>query len=172
MAVKFANLERLSKQLSEQVDAKTSYTYKDLHLDFALLAEDAGTKAQLTAKNNDVVVDYDAAAIKNSLKNLFNTRPGQRFLFPLYGLDLHQFLFEPITEPNAQLIGEAIEQTIKKYEQRVTLVNCNVIASPDENQYDITIVVEMPTLGYQLPINTIMDIKNQSFIFVETSRNR
>jgi len=119
-----------------------------------------------------VRVDYDESAIRNSLKNLFNTKPGQRFLFPLYGLDLNQFLFEAVTEENGQSIGEKIVTSIEKYEPRVTLIKCNVVAKPDDNEYDITIIVSIPIFNTTASINTTLDIKTQSFIFVETSRNR
>ena len=127
---------------------------------------------QQKIEGNDLQVDYDEIAIKNSLKNLFNTKPGQRFLFPLYGLDLNQFLFEGVNEINGQMIGEKIVRSIELYEPRVRLRQCKVVAKPDDNEYDITIIVEIPIINSTASINTRLDIKNQSFIFLETSRNR
>jgi hypothetical protein len=51
-------------------------------------------------------------------------------------------------------------------------VECNIIAKPDDNEYDITIVVKIPILNSVASINTLLDVKNQSFIFLETSRNQ
>lgn len=166
MAIKITNLEAISKQYEQK-----AYIYKDLHLDFEKSYE-FNPSLNRKIEGSDVRVDYDESAIRNSLRNLFNTKPGQRFLFPLYGLDLNQFLFEAVTEENGQSIGEKIATSIEKYEPRVTLLKCNVVAKPDDNEYDITIIVLIPIFNTTASINTTLDIKTQSFIFVETSRNR
>lgn len=166
MAIKISNLQQISDQYKQK-----DYYYKDLHLDFEKSGE-FSTALNRKIEGNDVKVDYDESAIRNSLKNLFNTKPGQRFLFPLYGLDLNQYLFEAVTEFNGQIIGEKIVRSIENFEPRVKLRQCNVVAMPDDNQYDITIILEIPILNTVASINTALDIKNQSFTFVETSRNR
>jgi phage baseplate assembly protein W len=166
VAIKITNLEQISKQYERK-----AYYYKDLHLDFAKTYV-YNTTLNSRIEGNDVQADFDTSAIINSLKNLFNTKPGQRFLFPLYGLDLNQYLFESVSRENGQLIGEKIASSIETFEPRVTLRQCNVVAMPDENQYDITIVVSIPIFNTTTSINTTLDVKNQTFIFVETSRNK
>lgn len=166
MAIKISNLQQISDQYKQK-----AYYYKDLHLDFEKSSE-FSTSLNKKIEGNDVKVDFDESAIRNSLKNLFNTKPGQRFLFPLYGLDLNQYLFEAVNEFNGQLIGEKIVTSIENYEPRVSVLECNVIAKPDDNEYDITIVVKIPIFNSTASINTLLDIKTQSFVFVETSRNR
>ena len=166
MAIKISNLEQISQRYAQQ-----AYAYKDLHLDFEKSGE-YNTALQQKIDGNDIKVDYDESAILNSLKNLINTRPGQRFLFPLYGLDLNQYLFEAVTEDNGQIIGERIVASIDNFEPRVKLRQCNVISMPDDNQYDITIVVDIPIFNVSSSINTTLDTKTQTFIFIETSRNR
>jgi len=166
VAIKISNLERVSEQYKQK-----DYYYKDLHLD---LTKSGIFSPALNQKidGNDIQIDYDESAIKNSLRNLFNTKPGQRFLFPLYGLDLNLYLFEAITEHNGRIIGERIVNAIQTFEPRVTIVNCNVVSIPDDNQYNITIIVSIPIFNTTTSINTILDVKSQSFVFVETSRNR
>jgi phage baseplate assembly protein W len=165
MAIKLTNLEAISKQTT--VDKV--YTYKDLHLDFSPDGR-YDVVSNITINKNDITVDYDEQAIKNSLKNLFSTRPGQRFLFPLYGLDLYQFLFEPITGFNAEMIKDKIVMTIKDFEPRVRVVNCLVVPNEDENEYKITLIVEIIELRRSFPINANLEVKNQSFRFLETSQ--
>ena len=166
MAIRISNLQ----QLSNEYELK-KFVYSDLHLDFrknGIYSEEIQTKID----GNDVDVDYDENAIRNSLKNLFNTRPGQRFLFPEYGLDLYQYVFEPVTERHAQAIGERIVTVIESYEPRIAVRNCFVRCLAEENQYDINLIVEFPTFNTTASINTTLDVRTQSFIFVETSRNR
>jgi len=167
VAIALPNLQKIADQLN----ANSPTIYTDLHLDFAVDGV-YNTNLNYTVLGNDLKADYDEKAIKNSLMNLFNTKPGQRFLFPLYGLDLNQFLFEAITPMNAQLIGEKIINNIDRFEPRVNTLNVNVVADEDNNRYDITIVVKIPVFNTVTSINTVLDTKTQSFIYLETPRNR
>lgn len=166
MAIKINNLEQISEQYKQK-----EYLFKDLHLDFEK-SSIYDTFAQRRIEGNDIKVSYDESAIRNSLKNLFNTKPGQRFLFPLYGLDLNQFLFESVTSEIGQLIGEKIVRSIEQFEPRIKLLECNILAMPDDNQYDVTIIVRIPSINRNISINTALDTKTQSFIFIENARNR
>lgn len=165
MAIKIANLEKVVQQYSRK-----DYAYKDLHLDFQK-SGNYDPVLQRKINDNDVQVDYDMNAIKNSLRNLFTTRPGQRFLFPEYGLNLTQYLFEAITDENAESIGEAIVKSIERYEPRVELELCTVVPDPDQNQYDITIAISIPLFNTTATINSLLDVKTQTFVFPETTKN-
>ena len=165
MAITLTNLEAISKDLSRK-----DYYFSDLHLDL----ETNGGYSRVIEKRipgNDIVMDYDESAIKNSLRNLFNTRPGQRFLFPEYGLDLNSYLFEAVTPELGQMIGEKIEKSIEDFEPRVKVVRCAVQPMPDDYSYDITVIVEIPVFNSTASINSSLDIRSKSFVFVETSRN-
>jgi phage baseplate assembly protein W len=166
MAIKISNLQKISQQFT--VD---EYLYKDLHLDFKK-TNNVVNSLNLTIEKGDVETDFDKNAIKNSLRNLFNTKPGERFLFPNYGLSLHQFVFEPIAESTAQLIGERIVKAIETYENRVLVRQCYIKAKPDDNEYEITLVLEFPVFNTVATLNSTLDIQTQSFIFAETSKNR
>jgi phage baseplate assembly protein W len=166
VAIRIPNLQKIADSL-----IIGQYLYQDLHLDY----EPGGvfnTFSELNVPNNDIRVDYNELAIKNSLRNLFNTLPGQRFLFPRFGLDLTKYLFQSISEDNGTRIAEDIITSIEKYERRVKVNRCNVVAFPDANKYEIDIIVEIPSLNTNFPIYTDFDIKKQSFIILQTSRNR
>jgi phage baseplate assembly protein W len=166
MAVKIKNLESIAKQYTTQ-----QYVYKDLSLDLTQIKiESAGFQQSLPGA--DIKADFDLGAINNSLTNLFNTLPGQRFLFPEYGLDLYQFLFSPITEDNGDLIGNKIYQGILKYEPRVVPKRVKVVVDPDNSQYLITIMIEIPIISLTTETQFMLDIKKQSFISLSTSRNK
>lgn len=166
MAIKLSNLDKISNQYKQK-----DFIFNDLHLD---IKNDGfySTVFHRKTNGNDISMDYDESAIRNSLRNLFNTKPGQRFLFPLYGLDLNVYLFEAISEGNGRIIGERIVKCVADFEPRVTVEECLVETNPDENQYDITLMVRVPIFNTTASINTVLDIKSQSFIFLETSRNR
>jgi len=105
------------------------HSYLDLHLDIeeskVLLGD---SRAAPTGK--DIRVDKDEQAIKNSIINIFNTSPGERFLIPEFGINLRQFLFEPVSDDIAQSIGDTIVRGIERWEPRVTIERVVVMARP------------------------------------------
>jgi len=140
------NLDFLSDQTTK--DRAQSYVYADLHLDFKLQSSlsnkflnDPGTQYK------DVNVDYDIRAIENSIKNIFNTKPGEKILNPAFGLDLGQFLFEPISEETAREIGNTILEQLPLYEPRVTLNSIDIIGRENENEYIVTMSITIPELN-------------------------
>jgi phage baseplate assembly protein W len=157
MAVKIDILETLSKQY---IDKK--YTYKDLTLDIAKAdLYEPGYKTPVPG--SDIKASFDENAIANSLINLFNTLPGQRFLFPDYGLNVNQYLFLPITRSIGQAIGEQMLNTINTYEPRVSVENINVTADPDNNRYLITISILIPSLNKVTIFNSELNTESRSF---------
>ena len=160
MAIRIPNLKKLSDSLSE-----TSHIFTDLHLDFKKSGEYNEVLRQKINKN-DIQVDYDFNAIKNSIINLFNTKPGQRFLFPRYGLSLEGFLFEAIIESTAENIGNAIVRAIELYETRVAVEMCRVVPNPDDNEYNVTLVLSVPLFKANTTINSVLDVKSQTFKFL------
>ena len=124
------------------------YTYVDLTLDMAprLL----NLELTRTIQNyRDIQVSYDDFAIKNSLINIFNTIPGQRFLIPLFGCNLIAYLFRPVSENVANSIGNEILRAVEMWEPRVVIDKVTVVGYPDRNEYDITIQLTIPKLKIQ-----------------------
>lgn len=143
-SIKFNNL---AKPKNADI-ASTSYTYVDIHLDLEYdKVANVGVDAQ--DLNRDLRVSPDEFAIRNSLINLFNTRPGQRILLPKYGVNLDGYLFEPITKMSAEVLGDTLLQAIQTWEPRVTVKKIKVIAEPDNHQYSLVIIVEIPSLRYK-----------------------
>jgi len=167
VAIKLTRLE----QTAQQYAANQPSVFVDLHLDYQV-QQIFNTSLGYPIEGNDLRVDYDESAIKNSLINLFNTKKGQRFLFPAYGLDLHQYLFEAITKSNAQTIGTNIVNSIETYEPRVKVLNVNVSPDEEANLYDITIALRIPVFNTTTTLNTLLDVKTKSFIYLQSPRNR
>jgi phage baseplate assembly protein W len=68
-------------------------------------------------------------------------------LNPEFGVNLTQWLFEPVTEYTAQEIGEAIQYGINRFEPRVQLTHVSVISDPERNQYIIKLAIQIPSLN-------------------------
>lgn len=145
---------KLSSLIQKPTKSNAGYTYNDLHLDFTPVFYNPPYGAY--TQNNqllhpkeivDIVADYDLGAIGNSIRNLFLTIPGQKILNPLFGLNLVQYVFEACTEEMASVIGNEIVTGITTFEPRITLTNVNVIAQPEQQQYNITISFTVPAIG-------------------------
>lgn len=166
MAIKLKRLEEVAKTYTQQ-----NFLFKDLFLDLTK-TNSVKPGTLLPIPGTDIKASFDLAAIRNSLQNLFNTLPGQRFLFPEYGLNIYQFLFLPITEETGSVIAERILKTIERFETRVNVERINVRAEPDQSSYYITLVLTIPIFQQQTTIETQLNIKTQSFIFLPTSNHR
>ena len=130
--------------------------YTDLHLDLKLK----------TIVNNDVLidagdieVDENINAIKNSIKNIFSTKKGQKIYDPEFGAALDQHLFERVDEFYARLIGEEILRNVGQYEPRIEILKVLVLPIPDENEYKISIYY------------TILKIKKQEMLELRVLNN-
>lgn len=143
MALKITTLNPLSDGTTSTADG---IIYKDLHLDYGLDSEN--NKQQLGAANtaSDIKVDTNYNAISNSLLNIFNTSPGEKILNPRFGADLRKFLFQPITEATAGIIGDVIVQALELYEPRVVVEQVIVVPFPDQNEYQIAVYLRIPTI--------------------------
>lgn len=120
--------------------------FRDIALDFSLTT--IGEGAQLFSKNSkkDLDVDTDYTAIDNSISNIFNTAPGQKILNPRFGADLKRYLFQPVTEETAQLLGEVIMKSLELYEPRVKVKELFINADPENHLYTIDIYCTIPAL--------------------------
>ena len=120
--------------------------YKDLHLDLEV-EQSGGKQFYSKASPVDMKVSVDEAAIINSIRNIFTTTPGERILEPTFGLNLAQWLFQPLDEFTAQEIGETIVRGIRQYEPRVEVKNLNIDVIEEQNQYTIQLTMSIPMLN-------------------------
>lgn len=143
MAIKINSL-RIDKN-SEQ-SLKSDYLYKDIAFD---LSQDVSFNNQLNKKEflKDVAVLYDEEAIKNSISTAFLTSPGDKILSPTYGIDLRRYLFEAIDDFTSEIIQDDIETKLPIMEPRITVTEVIVEADEDNNQYNISLRIDVPSLN-------------------------
>ena len=134
-------------------------TYKDLHLDLTA-ASTVGLGLSVN-NSNDIIADIDIEAIRNSVRNILTTRPGQKILTPSFGASLERYLFEPITDVMGKIIGNQILNAISSYEPRVNVININVTPDPENNQYSIKVVYEYLDIKSQQVLNIIAQLGGQ-----------
>jgi uncharacterized protein len=100
--------------------------YSDLHPNFV---RDLQTK--------DLKKSININAIRNSIRNILQTRKMERRMMPEFGASLEQLLFEPIDEVTGKRIGSAMIEELRYWEPRINVTALNVISDPDFMRYDI-----------------------------------
>ena len=87
-------------------------------------------------------------SIKQAVKNLILTVPGEKPFQPLVGSRVTSLLFEPLDGFTADAIQDEIINTINQYEPRVKLTD--VVVTPIYEGNKLNVVIEYQVVG--LPI--------------------
>ena len=142
MSIVIKNLNKIQKK---------NFTYQDIDV-YQL----QGTKGELS------ISDFDA--IRNALNNIFLIRKGSRILHPSFGSNLTMFLFEPMNESTAQMIGESIDNMLRQ-EPRIIADVITVLPNFNTNSYDINITFIIPSISReQLDANFVFSRDQNNLI--------
>jgi len=147
------------ESVAQQDKSQSNFTFTDLKLD---LEFDYTQNNELLKRKEikDIKIDYDYAAIRNSIFNLLNTTPGQRILNPFFGVNLQKYLFNRVNEIQAFNIGTDIVQAISKFEPRVIVQNVNVEADEVNQQYNITLTLGLVTIDTTTSFRLVGTLSN------------
>ena len=156
------NVTALNDSPQDTLPQSSGSVFTDMSLDFSL--DDVGGNKALfgSTVKRDMKVSTDYKAISNSLMNIFNTTPGEKILNPTFGVNLSRYLFEPVSEEIAGVIGDVILQGIEKYEPRVDVTKVDIIADPDDNSYEINIFLSIVALKGSFTFTGNLDSKGLS----------
>lgn len=116
----------LKKVSGKSVSRSRSFT------DLAIgMARNANTKDVAVVKNDN--------AIKQAVRNLIMTTPGEKPFQPLVGSNISQLLFEPLDDFTEDAIRQEIINTINRFEPRVRLETVEVIGNFSRNTFDVSV---------------------------------
>ena len=87
----------------------------------------------------DIFKKSDAAAVKQSVKNILLTNSTEKPFRPYFGGDLNSFLFDVDADYDEDEIREAVAAAITNYEPRAAVKGIDVILIPDNNTINITV---------------------------------
>jgi uncharacterized protein len=77
----------------------------------------------MSDRTGGVVMVSDEKDVESSLKILFGTALGERFLNPKYGLDMRELLFEPMSTTMRTFVEDRITTSISIYEPRIDVLS-------------------------------------------------
>lgn len=92
-----------------------------------------------------------AENIRESIRIILMTEPGERLMLPAFGGGLRSFLYEPNTVTTRRLIQEQIRRSLTRWEPRIRLQGIEVEEDPDNPEAAIA------TIRYELVATGIAD---------------
>ena len=104
---------------------------------------------QVNPLNNDLIALKNETSIARSIRNIVFTFPGEKFFDPDFGSNVTRSLFENIDDITAVTIQDEIENSIRNYEPRVSLVSVEATPDYDNNGFNVVIVYRI--VGADIP---------------------
>lgn len=101
--------------------------------------------------NGSLLFSAGPQNIRESIRIILTTEPGERIMLRSFGAGLKRFLYEPNIEMTRTRIAERIINALKKWEPRIVIKEVTVI--PDQNDPRSAIV----TIYYDLVVNRQSD---------------
>jgi phage baseplate assembly protein W len=117
---------------------RVSQAFKDISMSF-----------QVNPLNNDLIALKNETSIARSIRNIVFTFPGEKFFDPDFGSNVTRSLFENIDDITAVTIQDEIENSIRNYEPRVSLVSVEATPDYDNNGFNVVIVYRI--VGADIP---------------------
>ena len=157
-------IDSVSVTEAEDAALKQQYLYKDLFLD---IENRVSFNRQLNRKEElkDVQGLYDIEWIQNSIANALLTSPGEKILNPEFGIDLRRFIFDPVSPFTELEIQSDIEENLPNFEPRIELEKVEVSANEDQQEYNITLQINVPSLNvYGLSLRSVLNSNGYNFI--------
>jgi phage baseplate assembly protein W len=71
-------------------------------------------------------------SVRDSIRIILTTEPGERLMLPTFGAGLRSFLFEPNVPATHRLIEERVQHALRRWEPRVAVDSIDVAAHPDD----------------------------------------
>ena len=96
--------------------------------------------------SGDIYKKLEAAAVKQSVKNILLTHDTEKPFNPYFGAGLYSFLFELDFDFDEDIIRDEIVRSIESYEPRAEVTNIKLALISESNEIRIT--VEFKVVGY------------------------
>ena len=109
-------------------ELKTSRAFKDIAIAFGR-----------NPFTDDANVVKNENAIKQAIRNLILTTPGEKPFQPITGSNVRSLLFEPLDMFTVETLRDEIINTITQNEPRVTLTDVDVLPIYDGNKINVTV---------------------------------
>ena len=88
---------------------------------------------------NDVALAEYEEDVRQAIRIILATEPGERVMRPTFGTGLRALVFEPINTTTIALARHRVEQALTQWEPRIDNVEVTVTADPPRGRLDILV---------------------------------
>ena len=107
--------------------------------------------------SNDIALLKDEDSVKESIKILILTDPGERLMQPFIGGGIRALLFENITPAVIKIIEDRVRTAVEIYEPRAELIDVTVSSNIDDNQVGVTVRFYVQSQQQPIVLNVILE---------------
>lgn len=94
----------------------------------------------ISSDHGRVEISSDSENIRQSVKIILLTEPGERRLHPEFGTKLHQFLFEKKDSQTEEMIRREVCHSLQMWEKRIHNIRVEIQMEP-KNQGELSIAI-------------------------------
>ena len=142
MTSKTLSIEDRNLQGGVKITAVGQKRYSDIDLSF------------MKKKNGDIFKKTDAAAVKQSVKNLLLTNYYEKPFQPYFGANIQGLLFELTNDFIEDDVREEVRKAIETYEPRARLIDVTADFNDEQHSLDVRIVFQVVNTGEVVTIET------------------
>ncbi len=95
---------------------------------------------EISKEYGRVECSSDSENIRQSVKIILLTEPGERMMHPKFGTKLHQFLFENLNTQTREMICREVSNSLQTWEKRIQDIRVEAEMSP-ESQGELHVAV-------------------------------
>ncbi|MCI8431824.1 MAG: GPW/gp25 family protein [Lachnospiraceae bacterium] len=110
------------------------------------MTEGWGFPFGISGEHGRVKTSSDRENIRESVKIILLTEPGERKLHPTFGTKLHQFLFEGLDHQTREMICREVRHSLQMWEKRICDIRVEALAAP-QSQGELRIAVSYRIAG-------------------------
>lgn len=94
----------------------------------------------ISREHGRVETSSDSENIRQSVKVILLTEPGERMMHPKFGTKLHQFLFENMDSQTREMICREVHNSLQMWEKRIQDIRVEARLAP-ESQGELHVAV-------------------------------
>lgn len=95
--------------------------------------------------SGDIYKKVDAAAVRQAVKNLLLTTPGEKPFQPDFGAGLNGLLFDLMDADIEIELAEIIRVAVSNFEPRAKVLDIDINARPDSNSISVRVTFQIVT---------------------------
>lgn len=107
--------------------------------------------------STDIKQIVNEESILVSLRNCLNLFKGSRLLNPELEFDIRSYLFEPLDEHKAYIVGYNIFTSLPALEPRVKINNVSIGVNYFDDCYELSISIGIPSLSKDISLKGILN---------------